>query len=948
MSGFDFLTTFFLDGAARAAVGDSYDPGFDMDAFKPWCDVVITPLLLGQNSEEIRITQQDPKLLLLFIPIQARLETGVLKIVREPAAAHEIPDAGEYEEQEESIGVPLIAETPELELPEGVHLAYHVAFGEMKIRGGRFRYDNFTFMAPTTATRVDIATVERIDTAPSTRNDVVVRLIPDELAKNAAGETIFYSNGIQVANPIDLGGPIEWVEVSAGPPRLWQQRRIDSGELVGDAVDYMPDVSGDVADAIDVQIAPATSAHVATLGFAFADIGGGAFLPTMGGTPTTDIPITSLPGGVYSSLVGDPDVTPVSRFIPQYPTKKAAIEAAIAEAAAKPSGIVDFEGVNYVTETTVSLAHAGVTLANGGIVPTGQFPALSVAADDVTCQRMKFSRSASAGVLDSLAHRSCVTVTGKRFRSIDCDYLAANQACIYLTHGVCDGAVIQGGSMTGAAGRQNACGVYAAAGTIGNNNITVEGVHIHDTTDGVLLFDTGRSLVKGNRVEHLRKLPNLTLTGWTNVGGNIWRQRTASGTPGVDGPSTDRNDGNTRTITVDGVSFGDISPYGTAPGPNQAGISGGYVYINLAGTDPNTKTVTSGILSAYAYAIYVTGSVGINEHLMCYNRFADNHAEDIDGIGIYFQFANYVGSFGNHAVNNTLKDVCLEGVQLTSLPFAGIGVVGGADTLIMGNTVDGVGSPGKLAPGVDVIPGINGNVPSGKIVATTVRNGLGHGFQVRASGWSLDGCHAHNNGGNGFRVWSNSPGAIVRNVSMCGCHAGNNASAGFIVDGTSSAIGYLSASIAGGSAYNNALWNVVLYAHASNASVRDCAVIGMELRDNGASYPQIHVRGVCQRAVIDDNRVASAAAGAIGLQVEPTAVDTIVGSNQYSLATPEQLLLPVRVAGARAGASWRGSGTPEGVITSPVGATYQRSDGGAGTTLYVKETGAGNTGWVAK
>ena len=69
MSGFDFLTTFFLDGAARAAVGDSYDPGFDMDAFKPWCDVVITPLLLGQNSEEIRITQQDPKLLLLFIPV---------------------------------------------------------------------------------------------------------------------------------------------------------------------------------------------------------------------------------------------------------------------------------------------------------------------------------------------------------------------------------------------------------------------------------------------------------------------------------------------------------------------------------------------------------------------------------------------------------------------------------------------------------------------------------------------------------------------------------------------------------------------------------------------------------------------------------------------------------------------------------------------------------------
>lgn len=43
-----------------------------------------------------------------------------------------------------------------------------------------------------------------------------------------------------------------------------------------------------------------------------------------------------------------------------------------------------------------------------------------------------------------------------------------------------------------------------------------------------------------------------------------------------------------------------------------------------------------------------------------------------------------------------------------------------------------------------------------------------------------------------------------------------------------------------------------------------------------------------------------------------------------------------------------GTGTPEGVLTAPVGSLYTRSDGGAATTLYVKETGAGNTGWVAK
>jgi len=43
-----------------------------------------------------------------------------------------------------------------------------------------------------------------------------------------------------------------------------------------------------------------------------------------------------------------------------------------------------------------------------------------------------------------------------------------------------------------------------------------------------------------------------------------------------------------------------------------------------------------------------------------------------------------------------------------------------------------------------------------------------------------------------------------------------------------------------------------------------------------------------------------------------------------------------------------GAGSPEGVVTAPVGCLYSRTDGGAGTSLYVKESGTGNTGWVAK
>lgn len=43
-----------------------------------------------------------------------------------------------------------------------------------------------------------------------------------------------------------------------------------------------------------------------------------------------------------------------------------------------------------------------------------------------------------------------------------------------------------------------------------------------------------------------------------------------------------------------------------------------------------------------------------------------------------------------------------------------------------------------------------------------------------------------------------------------------------------------------------------------------------------------------------------------------------------------------------------GTGSPEGVVTGSPGDTFNRTDGGSGTTLYVKESGsATNTGWVA-
>jgi len=42
-----------------------------------------------------------------------------------------------------------------------------------------------------------------------------------------------------------------------------------------------------------------------------------------------------------------------------------------------------------------------------------------------------------------------------------------------------------------------------------------------------------------------------------------------------------------------------------------------------------------------------------------------------------------------------------------------------------------------------------------------------------------------------------------------------------------------------------------------------------------------------------------------------------------------------------------GSGTPEGSIAAPVGSVYLRTDGASTTSIYFKEAGTGNTGWVS-
>jgi hypothetical protein len=75
-------------------------------------------------------------------------------------------------------------------------------------------------------------------------------------------------------------------------------------------------------------------------------------------------------------------------------------------------------------------------------------------------------------------------------------------------------------------------------------------------------------------------------------------------------------------------------------------------------------------------------------------------------------------------------------------------------------------------------------------------------------------------------------------------------------------------------------------------------------------------------------------------------------SNDWSLynisSRPNLFNGPIQWGSAAGPSDTFGTGSPEGLVTGTVGSIYRRTDGGPNTTLYVKESGAGNKGWVAK
>ncbi|WP_319456848.1 MULTISPECIES: hypothetical protein [unclassified Mycobacterium] len=175
------LPWFLCKGNYRGIVPDTLDVGIRPDQYRPWAEVVLTPWRVNVDNKviagdpELRLTDLDPPVTVLWLPTIARIETGVLRLPRLNAPAGETtpPTPTEIEEQQTAEGVPLIANNVADTLELGTtRIAWRAEFGPMTILGVSHRFSPFYFLGPVVADydpedpdwvppEVDLTTVSR-------------------------------------------------------------------------------------------------------------------------------------------------------------------------------------------------------------------------------------------------------------------------------------------------------------------------------------------------------------------------------------------------------------------------------------------------------------------------------------------------------------------------------------------------------------------------------------------------------------------------------------------------------------------------------------------------------------------------------------------------------------------------------------------------------------------
>lgn len=589
---------------------------------------------------------------------------------------------------------------------------------------------------------------------------------------------------------------------------------------------------------------------------------------------------------------------------------------AAAITASSSGDIIDLGGKTFKLGQTLAINKA-VVIRNGKLTSAVDRVA-TVTAAGVRLENVQFIRtgpaSASSGAL-ALTAADCVLV--------DVTATSTQGEGLRMGNGTANGTKIRGGYYASSDPNESFA-IQHLSGTAHNYDVKISGATIRNTGygTGIGLYNCSRATVERCDVRGMRRSPWFTVTGWTLVSGTVYR-------------ALDRTDVASNAVYVNDVEYRkNADPASTTPALNYYTVPGdGYLYINT-GVDPSTQTVKTTRTNGYGILFYATSSEALG---MKDNLAAHNHVEDTDGFGIYFQTLENV-SRNNRTLQNTLRNVCLTGVTVNDLPFSGIGVFGGFDVQLDGDMIDGCGSTATPAPGIDIKASVGVPHMTGTLKGVSVMNAKGHGISLAPGTWRLQGVSTTYNGGSGI-THGTIASTDVLDVTLDGCVATNNTANGAYFETTTT--GELRPKFIGGRYTDNAVRNIAL------ARCRDTFLGGGLISASGGTAG-INITNTCLRVVIDGVFLR----GGVGMTIQAGITDLTIANVVHDGSSGTKMNVnssPYKVGGATGyGQQWRCTGTPEGQVTAPVGSTALRSDGGAGTTFYVKESGTGNTGWVAK
>ena len=298
----------------------------------------------------------------------------------------------------------------------------------------------------------------------------------------------------------------------------------------------------------------------------------------------------------------------------------------------------------------------------------------------------------------------------------------------------------------------------------------------------------------------------------------------------------------------------------------------------------------------------------------------------------------------NHTVTSNAIVVATTGSGLiTDNELTGISLRDPVNCIVSNNSIKGENVNAGAVIGLDDLSGVDGN---NKVEGNIVSNNT-----IEITNSSVAGVNA------------------IRLTALSASNVSNNIISGNIIRAPGRSSEGLIQIVGGSSAVsqNNSVVDNVIIANGQRGSqstgIQFINVVDSDVTNNkircefdaaSASFFFAIDIAACTRVTVESNQARCTASFGQNTQIRGVQESTsgsanLILNNRFTVdLTKATFILFNLLTTSGIRVEHAGTGTPEGSIISAVGGLWRRTDGGTSTTLYVKESGTSNTGWVAK